>query len=48
MDRASIDKAADALEDILGEIENDELAATAEQRAYLSGAIDTLRALAGE
>ncbi|MEV4688915.1 hypothetical protein [Microbacterium sp. LWH3-1.2] len=46
MDRDSIEKAADVLDDTLAEIENGELEATAEQRAYLKGALDTLRQLA--
>ena len=45
MDRDDIEKAADVLDDTLSEIENGELEASAEQRAYLRGALDTLRTL---
>lgn len=48
MERDSIERASDALGDVLSKVDNDELQATAEQRAYLRGALDTLRMLAGE
>lgn len=45
MDERERQQAADALEAVLGEAENGELLVTDKQRAYLLGAIQTLRAL---
>lgn len=45
MTRDEIDAAASALADVLVSIEAGSLDASAEQRAYLAGALDALRAL---
>lgn len=45
MDTESLRRSADTLAAVLGEIDSGNLDASADQRAYLSGALDTLKGL---